>query len=236
MMRRSLFVLVGFGLVATGCPTRGTAEHTREPLEASAPSTRVATPDPRPADPEPLAEGNRQRELEESSPVRVVEAGAVDERVYAEHCGELQARECHDLAWTLYEEDGGEATDRVAYSLQRTLCNDGMADACWALGNWLSTSGRREEALLTWFDGCRLGDQTACARAGEYLVYGERAGVRGDPARGIEMLRESCASKDCFGCLTLLGFAQGYEGVFEADPELAEFAETTAGTLPRCLP
>lgn len=164
--------------------------------------------------------------------VAAVDYAAEDERLRAQHCAQMTAAECLELA---HELEGAESVED-AIGVVRSLCWGGFTEACSSATQWLHVARRREEALGASLEGCRQGDQKACAVAGEYLVYGEKDGVRGDVVAGLKLLRESCAAKNCFGCIVLLSIAGGVAGVIERDPELEAFAEKVGGEIPSCFP
>lgn len=150
--------------------TRGDEGHQ---VRASEPALEVATNEGAPPEPPNGREGAEA--ATEVAPVQTPSA-------YQKHCGDLQAVECLDVAEALYdEEDAGSQSEAI--EVAQGLCFESAdAGGCDRLALWLWLAGQREESVAASLEGCEIGDQRACATAGEYLVYGESQKNLGRPS------------------------------------------------------
>ncbi len=240
VIRKTVPAVLLLGLALAGCRQAavGESEAPGAPVEGA--GQPVATAAHRAVEPEapPSSAGERRDSDHVAGSVAEPPSAYVAEppSAYEEHCGQLQRIECLDLAESLYDEEQPEPQAQ-AIDIVQTLCfGHADVDGCDLLSLWRRLAKQPEESLTASLEGCELGDLRACTTAGEYLVYGERRGVRGDVPRGLELMRKSCAAKSCFGCVKLLGITSGGSEAVAPDPELEAFAEKTASALYPCLP
>jgi hypothetical protein len=145
-------------------------------------------------------------------------------KFFARACEHDDGEACKNLALMYARGVGLEEDQKHALALYRKSCGLEFQPACKVVERMEKMDQERAQGLLDEAtEACDRGDQRACARAGEILLFGSA----GDPdvPRGLTILDDSCGAGVGAACRVLATAFYAGEGV-ESDGERARvFAE-----------